>query len=72
MKSIYSVCDIEKKVCFKQFTNNEIYGPNNKAGLKAQKMQGQLCKVLSIPNNGMRIGVHMNAFNDIPKKKVWY
>lgn len=71
-QSIYTVIDCEKKIAFKSFATKTIHGLDNSAGKKARKLQGDICKLFGLKNDGLRISVHVNIFNDIAKEKILF
>lgn len=74
MKTILTVFDNKSKTCFKQFKTDGLqHSPAyNKTSKQAHKLQKNICKLFSIKNDGIRIGVHINLFEDIPKAKVLF
>jgi|GEM_PF-4459545 len=69
-----TVCDVVKKIAFKQFhTKDQQHMPDwTKKNKMAFKLQADICKLFGLKNDGLRIGVHTNIFQDIKKSRVLY
>jgi len=70
----FTVWDFENKIGWGQFSTKDYqYGPDyNKKSKMAENLQAKVCKLLKIPNNGQRIGTHINIFNEAPQNKILY
>ena len=72
--TILTVYDLKTKTCFKQFKTGASQGSKEytKTSDNAHKLQKDICGLFGIINNGHRIGVHINLFNDVSEKKVLF